>query len=166
MSRITTWLMLPAVAGLLIGCSSGSTFLPKKEKKAAASERIPASSATASQSPYVLNAGAMGPCISFTITNTSATDLPVAPEHFALIPKGTHRVVPYDTQSATVDVPSACPAGQTVSGRAIFKEFTNPVGSRLVFKPDGKGTFAVVSSSTPPQRPTLHPPTPEISNEN
>ncbi|MCX7717053.1 MAG: hypothetical protein N2111_01450 [Candidatus Sumerlaeaceae bacterium] len=92
--------------------------------------------------PYRLVARASGPTIEFTIVNDGESDLRVSPKDFALIPSGTRRVVPYDPETVTIDVPSSVPAKGRISGRAMFKEFPTPTGHRLVFKPDQHGTYA------------------------
>jgi hypothetical protein len=64
--------------------------------------------------------------------------------NFALIPNGTRQIVPYDPMTATIEAPSRVAPGETIMGRAIFKEFPVPEGHRLVFKPDAKGVYAVI----------------------
>ena len=91
---------------------------------------------------YSMTASASGSCIQFTITNNGSAPIDILPEQFAIIPAGTRRVIPYDPSCVTLEVCQRIAPGQTVAGRAVFKEFADPAGSRLVFKPDCQGTYA------------------------
>ncbi len=154
--RIATTTACAAVALVLAACATGSKMFDKTtgaDRNAppppppAGAAPAPVVASAASPTGYAMTAESVGSCINFSLTNTSAADLVVNPEHFALIPSGTRRVVPYDSQSATIDVPSTVPPGATVTGRAVFKEFSSPTGNKLVFKPDATGTYAVVGGS-------------------
>jgi hypothetical protein len=137
------------VSLLLGGCATGGKIFAKKTNAAEVPPPPKDGPMPVLPSvPYQLTARCAGPCIDFEITNNGPGNLLVSPDNFAMIPRGTRRVVPYDSQSATIDCPSNVAAGQTVSGRAVFKEFGSPVGDRLVFKPDGQGTFAVIGGTT------------------
>jgi hypothetical protein len=97
-----------------------------------------------------MSAQANGAFISVTITNTGNEDLQITPTDFAVIPRGTRQVVPYSAEGATIDMPRVVRPGETVQGRARFREFQNPAGDRLVFKPDGIGTYAEISGTPVP----------------
>jgi hypothetical protein len=142
-----------AMALALAACATGSKMFDKTvgaDQNAppppppGAAGPAPIVATAAAPSAYSMTAQCVGPCINFSLTNTSPAEIVVNPEHFALIPSGTRRVVPYDSQSATIDVPATVPAGGTVTGRAVFKEFSSPSGHKLVYKPDATGTYAVV----------------------
>ena len=95
--------------------------------------------------PYMVTAEARGNCIEFAIRNTGTTDLVIQPTDFAVIPRGSRQVVPYEPTSATIDAPRSVRPGETARGRAMFRGFDNPEGSRLVFKPDSRGAYAVIA---------------------
>lgn len=95
--------------------------------------------------PYILQARAQGQVINFQVTNTGTSNLDVSPFHFALVETGQRRVIPYSPSTATIEVASSVRPGETVSGRAIFHEFTTPRGFRLAFRPDNLGTFAQIN---------------------
>lgn len=94
--------------------------------------------------PFVVMAQASGPCIDFSISNTGKDPIEIKPSNFAFIPAQTRRSVPSEPGSAVVEVPPSVAPGETVKGRAVFNEFPSPAGSRLVFKPDNRATFAVI----------------------
>jgi hypothetical protein len=129
------------IAWLLVGCANMTAPFAKKQ---APPPTQPSATAEKPQVPYRLTARSSGPTVEFTIVNNGDTDIPVSPRDFALIPSGTRRVVPYNPENVTIDVPDRLPARGRISGRAIFKEFPTPTGHRLVFKPDGHGTFAPI----------------------
>ena len=143
-TRVSVSVALAALCLSLSGCLGGGSFLPgKKEDKAPPPlEPLPM---VAQAVPYTISAQASGAFITVSVTNTGTADLQVSPADFAMIPQGTRRVVPYSPECATIDIPRSVAPGQTVQGRARFREFENPAGNRLVFKPDNRGTFAVIS---------------------
>lgn len=105
----------------------------------------PASPTTApTQAPYVLSAKSGGPFVEFSIYNLGDTEIPVNREHFAIISPNTREVVPYSSDTTVIDLPQTATVkpGETIHGRAMFRNVANPVGKRLVFKPDDVGTFA------------------------
>ncbi|MBX7247266.1 MAG: hypothetical protein K1X53_17355 [Candidatus Sumerlaeaceae bacterium] len=129
----------------LPGCSSvGGMFGKKSDKNPSADQTPPPPDG---KEPYNLAAEANGQVINFAVANHTSTELPLAPESFALIPEGTRQVIPYDPANVTIDVAGSVSPGQTVMGRAIFRDFPNAMGSRLVFKPDNRGTFAQILPS-------------------
>lgn len=154
-------LAILAAATLLAACSSGGSGMMGAFRKdapppqpavtqpwddpaqAGATMRQPVPAA-----PYILTAEARGNCIEFAIRNTTTADIPIQPSHFAVIPRGSRQVVPYEPTSATIDAPRTVRPGETARGRAMFRGFDNPEGSRLVFKPDARGTFAVIATPT------------------
>ncbi len=135
---------------MLAGCSGtgGNPFL--KSKKAPDPPAPQDQPMAPPPVPYALTAQASGAFIQFSITNTSQSPIEIAPSMFALIPQGRRQVVPYGGETATIDSPRVVQPGQTVTGRAFFREFRDPAGSRLVFKPDAYGTFATIGGSTFP----------------
>lgn len=144
----TKWLSL-GLACLMAGCSQCGQLFSKHDKEA---EKPPAKEAAdekpRERAPYVLNAEASGRCINFGITNTGPADLPLKASDFALIPKGTRRVVPYAPSGAAIEFQKAsAKPGETVRGRAVFNDFADPAGDKLVFKPDGIGTFTFVRAA-------------------
>jgi hypothetical protein len=103
-----------------------------------------APSAPQPAAPYVLSARSNGAFIDFSIYNLGETDLPVKREDFALISPDSRKVVPYTRDGAVIDLPqpSVVRPNATLQGRAVFNSVNNPIGQRLVFKPDATGTFA------------------------
>lgn len=148
-------LLLSGAAALfvIVGCKAGTQWT-KTPVNASASTPNAVSTpppvappVSAPQAPYVLSAEAAGAYISFKLFNMGTTPLSVKKESFALLNPGdpsSRSVVPFDPHSTIIDIPQNAviqPNG-TLQGRALFKEFNNPVGKRLVFKPDDTGTFA------------------------
>lgn len=134
---------------LLCGCTAGAGFFNPKQSAAPPAAPVvtaPAPHPPPPQVPYAMSATLTSSCIEFTVTNHGTSDLAVSPYNFALIPQHTRQVIPYSPESGIVDVPATVKPGETVSGRAIFNEFSNPAGARLVFKPDATGTFAIVQA--------------------
>lgn len=148
--------LLPApgalFAAVLIfsGCSnqSGSFLHNKTVQPAPAAAPVTASPAPHAAVPYVLSAQSTGAFIEFSIYNLGATDLPVQPENFALVSTDAREVTPYSRDTAVVDLPqpAVVKPNETLKGRAIFKQVNNPMGKRLVFKPDATGTFADINA--------------------
>jgi len=97
--------------------------------------------------PYVLSAQSAGQFIDFTIYNLGSTDLEIKKEHFAILDQNSRDITPYDKASAVIDLPQPAfiKPSATLKGRAIFHKITSPAGRRLVFKPDGQGTFADIA---------------------
>jgi hypothetical protein len=101
----------------------------------------------ASAAPYVLSATSSGAFIDFSIYNLGEADLPVKGEDFAIISPENRQVVPYTRGGAVIDLPQPpiVKPNATLHGRAVFNAVKNPVGKRLVFKPDVVGTFADIN---------------------
>ena len=149
-------------AAMLVGCSSSSstsglnpfkkkTDLPQPSVTAAQTLQPPDASATAPplpEIPYELTAEARGNCIEFAIRNSGDIDLLIDPSNFAIIPAGSRQVYPYKPTLATIDVPATVRPGEVARGRAIFRNFDTPEGSRLVYKPDNIGSFALIKGPT------------------
>lgn len=143
---------LTLLAGLthLTGCNQTRNQLWTPPGTAAAAAPPQAAHAAAgqvaapTQAPYVLSAKSGGPFVEFSIYNLGTTDLPVKREHFAIISPNSRDIVPYAPDSTIIDLPqpAVVKPGDTLHGRAMFKAVNNPVGKRLVFKPDANGTFA------------------------
>ncbi len=146
---------------LLVGCSSStssSALNPFKKKSNAAPEpnlaaeqfpqqpgTVPTATVPSSpKMPYSLTAEARGNCIEFAIRNTGDVDILIDPTNFAIIPSGSRQVYPYKPTLATIDVPASVRPGEVARGRAIFRNFDTPEGSRLVYKPDDRGSFALI----------------------
>lgn len=116
----------------------------------AATQPAPGTAATATAqappaAPYALAAQCAGPFVSFSLVNQGTAPLEVKREHFALVVPKTRKVVPYNQHSATIDLPKfELAPGERLDGRAWFKEVPSPTGNRLVYKPDGQGTYADV----------------------
>lgn len=146
-NRFTLTAVMAALL-LFSGCTASKPWFTKAGPAAVPPPEVMQSAQP--EAPYLLTAEAVGQCINFTLANTSQGDLTVEPANFALIPRGTRRVVPYDTENATIDVPPVIAPGQIVTGRAVFKQCPEPVGDRLVFKPDQIGTFATITHGAMP----------------
>jgi hypothetical protein len=145
-------------AAMLVGCSSStasSGLNPFKKKPDApepnlAAGQFPqqpdtlAAAAISPQTPYSLTAEARGNCIEFAIRNNGDVDILIDPANFAIIPSGSRQVYPYKPTLATIDVPASVRPGEVARGRAIFRNFDTPEGSRLVYKPDNQGSFALI----------------------
>lgn len=148
LKTVTAGALLAAASCLLAGCSQHAN-MPQVGTAASKAHLAAPDSVAAdpvSKVPYQLNACANGPMIEFKLTNTGATPIPLRREDFALVMTGSNRrVVPYNSRSATIELPGDTLApGQTIQGRAVYKEFTEPAGKRLVYKPDEMGTYADV----------------------
>jgi len=152
--RAATLGTLASACLLFCGCSQNRPF--GNLGHAATTPPPPAAAApapsTPTAAPYVLKAESAGPYIAFSVYNLGTTDLAVKKEDFALItPDSSHQIVPYNKHNVVIDMPENAtikPNGQ-LSGRAMFNEVSDPIGKRLVFKPDAIGTYADVQ---PPQR--------------
>lgn len=143
-----------SVRFIAVGCltllSLLSTSCSSLNKEADATPAPPDASQpgpAAPPAPYSISAIASGPLISFTIVNNDSRTLEIRPDQFALIPDGTRQVIPYEVSSATIEVAPSVGIGQSVQGRAMFREFATPAGGRLVFKPDDRGAYTVIRSA-------------------
>ena len=148
-------------AAMLVGCSSSTSssgLNPFKKKSDAPEPNLAAGqfpqqpeTVTAApispKTPYSLTAEARGNCIEFAIRNNGDVDILIDPANFAIIPSGSRQVYPYKPTLATIDVPASVRPGEVARGRAIFRNFDTPEGSRLVYKPDNQGSFALIKGS-------------------
>lgn len=153
-------LAILVTAALLPACNSGGNAMFRKPSSltpvAAPAAASPAQApANVPHSPYVLSAQCSGPFINFSVYNMGTTDLQVKQSDFALINAESREVNPYDKANTVIDLPqpSVVKPNETLSGRAIFRKVSSPVGYRLVYKPDGVGTFADVAAASAPPPP-------------
>ena len=152
-------------SAMLVGCSSSTaisglnpfkkkTDLPQQSTPVDQPLQQPETSAAvppiSTKTPYSLTAEARGNCIEFAIRNSGDVDLIIDPSNFAIIPSGSRQVYPYKPTIATIDVPASVRPGEVARGRAIFRNFDTPEGSRLVYKPDNLGSFALIKGPTSP----------------
>ncbi len=145
--RLATALISLTAAALFSGCNQAqwtrtAEISPPTMVPAAPSPANPGAAPT--QAPYVLSAKSGGPFVEFSIYNLGDTEIPVTRDHFAIISPNTREVVPYSSDTTVIDLPQSgtVKPGETIHGRAMFRNVTNPIGKRLVFKPDDVGTFA------------------------
>lgn len=143
-----------ALCGLavLAGCNQSRSLFQKPSNlnapSPAGAQTAPGSQPVAHpNTPYVLSAKSAGSFIEFSIYNMGDKDLPVKREDFAVISPESREVTPYSRDGAVIDLPQPAlvKPNSTMHGRAIFKSISNPLGQRLVFKPDDIGTFADIN---------------------
>ena len=97
---------------------------------------------------YQVSAVASGPVVMFTVKNTGTQPLEIKRSDFALVVPGKNRrVIPFNDSVGTLDLQQGpLMPSQTLQGRVIFKDVQTPAGHRLVYKPDDKGTFAIIAN--------------------
>lgn len=143
--------MVVAMCGMAImaGCNqSQSLFQRPTPTNSPAPAAAPAAPSTPlPDTPYVLSAKSAGSFIEFSIYNMSDKDLPVKREDFAVISTDSRDITPYSRDGAVIDLPqpAVVKPNSTMHGRAVFRTVSNPLGQRLVFKPDAVGTFADIN---------------------
>lgn len=141
---------------VLSGCKSGTNWTKSSispNQQPVASAPAPAK-AHAPQTSYVLSAEAAGQYISFKIYNMGTSDLTIKKEDFALVNTGNQDargVIPFNAESSIIDIPqnASLKPNESLQGRAMFKDVPDPLGRRLVFKPDSIGTFADIQPFQP-----------------
>lgn len=145
--RPATALILLTAAAIFSGCNQAqwsrtAQIAPPAMPPPAPSATNPAAAPT--QAPYVLSAKSGGPFVEFSIYNLGDTEIPITRNHFAIISPNTREVTPYSSDTTVIDLPQSATVkpGETIHGRAMFRNVANPIGKRLVFKPDDVGTFA------------------------
>jgi hypothetical protein len=122
---------------------SAATRAPAPSQNAMAQTAPPSAPCT-----YQVSAVASGPVVMFTVKNNGTQPLEIRRQDFALlVPGKNRRVIPFNESVGTLDLQQGpLMPSQTLQGRVIFKDIQTPAGHRLVYKPDEKGTFAIIAN--------------------